>query len=92
MKGDNEMNKNEFIAQASKSQTIWSHIDIYIPEGTEDYVYHRYGYVNSNNGETYKRICRSMIRYAKPSWSEYQEPYFMRHGMREYLADYMVNK
>ena len=86
------MKKTEFIAQAGKSLTVWSFIDIMIPFDTDDFVYHRYGYVNSDNGETYKRICKSRIQYARPSWSDESEPYFMRHGMREYLSEYMVNR
>jgi hypothetical protein len=82
------MKKSEYRAQAFKGYTVWSGVDIMIPEGTEDHVFHRYGYSNSNNVMVYKRICRSKIRYAKPSWSEYSEPYFMRHGIREYLSEY----
>jgi len=82
------MTRKEFTPQASKSETVWSHIDIMVTHG--DYVYHRYGYVTGNNTVAYTRIAKSAIRYAKPKWSEWSEPYFMRHGRREYLSEYMV--
>ena len=82
------MTRKEFIPQASKSETVWNHIDIMV--ANEDFVYHRYGYVTGNNTEAYGRIVKSAIRYAKPEWSEWSEPYFMRHGRREYLSEYMV--
>jgi len=90
------MNKNKFKAQASYADSMFSGVDIYIPEGTEDFVYHRYSYQSNdkyfNPTTIYGKVCRSMIRYAKPSWSKYAEPYFMRHGMREYLSNYMINR
>ena len=30
------------------------------------------------------------LHYAKPEWSEYDEPYFNYRGMRYYLSEFMV--
>lgn len=85
------MKKSEFKPQATETQTAWSWIEIMIDDHNNDYVYHRYCFQNSNNGTTCKRVLKSQIRYAKPSWSDEQEPYFMHHDRRYYLSNFIVN-
>lgn len=87
------MTNKEFKAQAVNGQSYWSWIEIAIDDRDNDTVYHRYAYQSDiENKNKYGKVCKSIIRYAKPSWSSELAPYFIRHGIREYLSNYIVNR
>ena len=81
------MRTKEFTAQAVFATSAFDGIEIMLSDDG-DAVHHRhvcYGYEQA----TYSKTSTSAIKYAKPEWSDEEEPYFMRHGRREYLSNYM---
>ena len=82
------MRTKDFITQAALATSAFDGIEIMLSED-QDYIHHRHFYYDSDKKITHK-ISTSAIRYAKPSWSGEEEPYFMRRGRREYLSNYMI--
>ena len=80
------MQKKDFKVEAALGTTYFDGIEIMLSENCEG-IHHRHFFYNGTIKNTGK-ISTSIIRYAKPEWSEEEEPYFMRLGMREYLANY----
>ncbi|MFA6769430.1 MAG: hypothetical protein WCR86_13540 [Parabacteroides sp.] len=83
------MHSKEFIAHAALGTSYFDGIEIMINDNDNDVIYHRHFYYDSDGKKMTSRIAMSEIRYAKPEWSDEQEPYFVRHGRREYLSNYM---
>ena len=57
---------------------------------TEDWVKCAYSFEHSERGTVRSRFSHCRIHYAKPDWSDYQEPYIRTHGVRVYLDELMV--
>ena len=81
------MKTKEFITQAALATSAFDGIEIMLSED-QDYIHHRHFYYDGDIKIDH-RIATSEIKYAKPEWSDSQEPYFMWHGRREYLSNYM---
>ena len=81
------MRTKDFITQAAQGTSYFDGIEIMLSDD-QDYIHHRHFYYDGDKKITH-RIATSEIRYSKPEWSDGQEPYFMRHGRREYLSNYM---
>lgn len=81
------MKTKEFITQAALATSAFYGIEIMLSDDCEA-VHHRNAYYG-NEQPTYSKISTSAIKYGTPEWSEEDEPYFMRHGRREYLSNYM---
>ena len=81
------MNNNEFIAQAAFATSAFDGIEIMLSDDG-DAIHHRHFYYSDDEKICHK-IATSAIKYATPEWSDEEEPYFMRHGRREYLSNYM---
>lgn len=82
------MNNKNFIAQATQGTSYFDGIEIMLSYD-QGYIHHRHFYYDSDGIKHTHRIATSEIKYDKPSWSDDDEPYFMRYGRREYLANYM---
>lgn len=82
------MKKYEFIAQAAQGTSYFDGIEIMLSDDG-DAIHHRHFYYDSDGKKIVHRISTSEIKYAKPSWSDEEEPYFMRRGRREYLSNYI---
>ena len=81
------MRTKEFIVQAAFATSAFDGIEIMLSDDG-DAIYHRHAYYGREQ-PTYSKTATSAIKYAKPEWSDEEEPYFMRHGRREYLSNYM---
>ena len=83
------MKAKEFIMQAALATSAFDGIEIMLSDD-QDYIHHRHCYYDSDGIKQTHKISTSEIKYAKPSWSAEEEPYFMRRGRREYLSNYMI--
>jgi hypothetical protein len=82
------MKKKDFTVEAARGTSYFDGIEIMLSQNCEE-IHHRHFFYSGTVKKTGK-ISTSIIRYAKPEWSKDEEPYpyFMRLGMREYLAEY----